>query len=411
MNITRIPRPIFFNMLLWALLFFVATPASFSQKAKAGPQIGMLILGSDNLQTLSERIEVALKLVATGMEFDYIIVTGGCGAHNSSICEASEMASVLQQNGVPAEIIYKEEKAKTTVQNYCYARILKKKDGTKVINPDDTLYVVSNHWHAMSVAARFSEFDEVNAKYYIEGNIKPATKDKVDYSKIFNHDLKGEDYCNSALWPIIGASFSLRTRRHSAQPFFGFVGALAFKGTLEPELMKPLVSYGELTEFPTEWTDGFDAAYYNNRENKVYVFNGSEYFSFRPESKRNKTEGPAAISDLFQDLPKPFNFGSFEAAFLNPENGNLYLFKADSYVQVSPKNGKLQKGPKKITDLVSNWPFGWGTGDIDAAHYDHVEEKLMLFRGKEFLKISLGAFPKVEEGFPKALKLEKPNNR
>src|SRR5690606_5840842 len=116
---------------------------TFSQNESTTKKTGMLILGSDNIKTLKERVAVGYKLYKSGVAFDYIIVSGGCGAHKSTICEASDMASLLIEKGVPAEKIFKEEKSKTTVQNYVYSRILRREDGTKLINKGDNLYVVS----------------------------------------------------------------------------------------------------------------------------------------------------------------------------------------------------------------------------------------------------------------------------
>ena len=151
------------------------------------PSKGMLVLGSANKATLMERVEIAAELYQGQPDFDYIIVSGGCGAHNSSICEATEMFNLLVEAGVPADKIFKEEKSKTTVQNYVYSRKLRNRQGKQIIQPGDQLVVVSNHWHAMSVAARLSEHDGVEAEYFIKGNIKPKKDDKADYSNIYDN--------------------------------------------------------------------------------------------------------------------------------------------------------------------------------------------------------------------------------
>lgn len=161
---------------------------AFAQHERADPKTIMLILGSANKKTLEERVKLGCELYGSPVSFDYIIVSGGCGAHGSTICEASEMAAVLKDKGVPANKIYKEERSKSTVQNYCFSRALKKEDGSRVINPGDTLYVVSNHWHAIPVAARFTTNDSVRAYYYIRGNILPSETDKVDYTNIYNKE-------------------------------------------------------------------------------------------------------------------------------------------------------------------------------------------------------------------------------
>ncbi|QEC52702.1 YdcF family protein [Anseongella ginsenosidimutans] len=155
---------------LLAFLFLTSLCIQSAAQDKGNPhKTIMLILGSANKKTLEERVKLGLELYDSPVSFDYIIVSGGCGAHGSAICEASEMAALLKEGGVPPAKIYKEERSKSTVQNYCYSRALKKEDGTRLINPDDTLYVVSNHWHAIPVAARFTTYDSVHAFYYIKG--------------------------------------------------------------------------------------------------------------------------------------------------------------------------------------------------------------------------------------------------
>src|SRR5699024_4070673 len=54
----------------------------------------MLILGSANPQTLQHRIEVGVSLYNSGVDFDRVVVSGGSGAHDSAICEASSMDSL-----------------------------------------------------------------------------------------------------------------------------------------------------------------------------------------------------------------------------------------------------------------------------------------------------------------------------
>lgn len=156
---------------------------------------GILILGSHNKSTLAARVALGHELYSSPLSFDYIIVSGGCGAHGSSFCEASEMTRQLTMMGVPPDKIFKEENSKSTVQNYCFSRELKANDGTPVIQKGDSLYVVSNHWHAIPVAARFSTYDSVHAVYYIKGDILPSAKDKTDYTNIYDNGLNSELFC------------------------------------------------------------------------------------------------------------------------------------------------------------------------------------------------------------------------
>src|SRR5690606_20043025 len=150
-------------LLILALLSF----SLIGKSAVSDPKTIMIVLGSDNPTILSERIEVAYRFEKE-RSVDKIIVSGGCGAHGSTICEATIMAEGLIKRGVDSKKIYKEENSKTTIQNYVFSRALEDEKGQRIIQPCDTVYVVSNHWHAMSVAARFEKFDDVVAYFHIE---------------------------------------------------------------------------------------------------------------------------------------------------------------------------------------------------------------------------------------------------
>ena len=382
-------------------LFYMLISLNCHSQTADNSRKGMLLLGSADLNTLVERVEVAADLYNNQNDFDYIIVTGGCGAHNSSICEATEMATRLEENGVPSKLIFKEEKAKTTVQNYTYSRELRKPDGSLLIQSGDELIVVSNHWHAMSVAARFAEYDQVAAKYHIRGNIRPNKSDKADYSNIYDNGLNSGVYSFQYLWPRVDVLSSLEDGKKTQNGFYAYVQEHLYKGTDKLEGMTPVRESDLLPE-----KGKYDAAYFDEKRNHLYFLQGTDYVAV--DTKAGEQLEAGALSDLFQNLPAPWNSGHIEAAFLNPENNQLYLFKGDSFIQVSRRNGKLKNGPIKIREWTTDWPFSWGSGNLDAAFYYHVEEKLVLFRGQEYLKMSLGKQPRVEKGFPRRLKLEKP---
>lgn len=130
----------------------------------------ILVLGSSEPGTRARRIVLACDLLKKGdIHFDKVILSGGCGAHGTdkSNCEASDMKRLLETT-CSADItdlaIYKEESSGSTVQNYCNSRALEMQ-GQKLIQKQDTLYVLSSHYHALSVAACFGN-DGVDAHYY-----------------------------------------------------------------------------------------------------------------------------------------------------------------------------------------------------------------------------------------------------
>lgn len=394
---------------LMIVLSLLITPfSSFAQDELAKKKTIMLILGSDDINTLKARVDIGYQLYESAVDFDYIIVSGGCAAHKSQVCEASEMASLLIKKGVPAEKVFKEEKSKNTVQNYVYSRVLKKSDGTHLINPNDSLYVVSNHWHAISVAARFATYDHVNAVYHIEGSILPSTKDKVDYTDIYHKNADNEDYVKKALWPFIDASYTLYDLKgKTKEKTYQFMGDLLYQEAYDDEKESATLISEAFSGLPRDWHKNIDASFYNPIENKLYVFKGLEYVTLNPNKKVIDKGYPKPIVDLLNKLPANWEKGHIDAALFNPLSKEIFLFKGNEYLIVHSKNKRIDnKFPKNISSFASNWPFEWGSGDVDAAHYSSAEKKIYLFRGKEYIKVSLDG--QVENGYPQNIKLEWP---
>src|SRR5690606_5157413 len=200
------------KQLLWISLCWIL---GINVGIAGNPKTIMVVLGSADPVALEERIEIASRLYRI-QPLDKIIVSGGCGAHGSGICEATAMQEGLTARGVDTKKIYKEENAKTTVQNYVFSRILRDENDQRIIQPGDTVFVVSNHWHAISVAARFQKYDGVVARFYIEGGLEPKATDKLDYVSIFNGQpdndkfvLRGSWLTPEAIWSSKDTSYYL----------------------------------------------------------------------------------------------------------------------------------------------------------------------------------------------------------
>lgn len=386
-------------LLFFPLILFHAENG-LAQGEKKPARTIMLILGSANLETSKKRVEAGYNLYKSETHFDYIIVSGGCGAHASSLCEASEMKKMLVEKGVPDQIIFKEEKSKSTAQNYCYSRELKKPNGSNIINTGDTLYVVSNHWHAMSVSGCFTENDLVDSKYFIEGNITPPETGKADYTDIYKNCINDPNYCEKVLWPKVDVSFHVN----------GLNPKKKGEGDLEYLLVNDMVfiknSLGETSSklsaafpfLPEEWNSGMDAAFYNKHEHKVYFFKASQYVRFKLGSSTLDKGYPKPIESLVKNLPEDWFGGYIDAASFDSKTKEIYFFKGGEYLKFSSKSGKIIEGfPRAVTSLLTQWPFKWGTGELDAASFDRQKEQLLLYRGQEKLILSFDG-QKVKDG-------------
>ena len=371
----------------------------------------ILILGSDDLKTLTDRVNIGARLYKTSHDFDYVIVSGGCGAHKSKICEATEMASLLVEKGIPKHKIIKEEKSQNTVQNYIYSRSLKMSDGTKYINSHDSLYVVSNHWHAISVAARFNTYDKVNAVYHIEGSIIPSSTDKVDYVDIYYKNNDNEDFIRKGLWPSVQSAFSIydynKDNKRELINYFVTDTLLAFHSFENKDSGLVLSSTEVLPVLPDDWIMNIDASYYSPVENKIYLFNQNKLLRFSPSSKSIDKGYPMLFDNWVENMSSYWKHGNIDAAFFNPKSKRVCLFKGDEYLEISSSGELIKEFPDKIINVINHWPFEWGTGDIDAAVYSNIEKKIYLYRGREYICVSLDN--KVESDTPQRIKLENPN--
>lgn len=390
--------------------FALLITLSFAQEKVNKEKKIMLVLGSANLTTLQERVEVAYKLYTSpAKSFDYIIVSGGCGAHGSKICEASEMASLLVKMGIPAEKIKKEEKSNSTVQNYVYSRALKNENGQRVIQAKDSLYVVSNHWHAISVAARFNTYDDVHAVYHIAGKIIPSSKDMVDYVGILHKNTDNEDFIEKSLRPSIDASFTLPNDLSKNGLNFNtvnFRGKMVYLTAVNGESNSLLMS--EIYPFlPPEWHEGIDAAFYNPKEKKAYLFKGNQFLSFHPHRTAQYNIKPQGIQHFAKNMPASWQGIALEAAYYNPKDQTIHLFKKDETVQINAKSKTfIATSPLKIINKITNWPFTWGSGDIDASSYNYDKRTITFFRGRDWLEVSLDG--KVQDEFPQKIKAVQP---
>lgn len=394
------------------LLIILLTLSGFSQTTKENSsKTIILILGSGDLNTSLYRAEVGFNLYKSRTDFDYIIVSGGCGAHNSSICEARVMADMLIEKGVPKNIIFREEKSKSTSQNFCYSRELKNLDGTQLINTGDHLFVVSNHWHAMSVSGCFNDKDLVNSNYVIEGHITPKQDDKTDYGAIYENCINNPNYCKSVLWPKIDAAYNFGEsgKKHTQNHVNFFIKDLMIKSLDSTNFYSSISE--ELSELPEVWKSNIDASFYNKFENLIYLFKNEDVVAVKPGSSKMELGHAKSMKELFENLSDYWGIGPIDAAFFNSNTKQIYFFKGDHFVRIKYKKNKklIFENPKSISELVPKWPFDWGSGHIDAALFVERTDEVLLYRGQEKLKLKFdGDNLTILEEIPQKLNLEWP---
>ena len=106
-------------------------------------------------------------------------------------------------------------------------------------------------------------------------------------------------------------------------------------------------------------------------------------------------------------MPKSWQGIAIEGAYYHPVKQSIHLFKGDETIQITEKNKVLlASSPEKIASTISNWPFTWGSGDIDATSYNYDKKTIIFFRGRDWLEVSIDG--RVQDGFPQKIKALQP---
>ncbi|WP_299715301.1 hemopexin repeat-containing protein [uncultured Tenacibaculum sp.] len=172
--------------------------------------------------------------------------------------------------------------------------------------------------------------------------------------------------------------------------------------SVEPEYPKSIS--GNWPGFPASFASGVDAAFWSDTNNKVYFFKGNQYLRVDPNNSWNVDPGyPKAISGNWPGLPANFTNG-IDAAIWNDKNNKIYFFKGDEYVRLNPSNGwKVDAGyPKPI---LGNWPglSNGFTNGIDAVLWSGTNNKVYFFKGEDYVRVNPFNGWNQDPGYPKLI--------
>lgn len=370
---------------------FICWGFSIKLGVAVNPKTIMLVLGSADPKVLEERIVIAARLYQT-QPIQKIIVSGGCGAHGSGICEATAMQEGLLARGVDRHKIYKEENAKTTVQNYVFSRILRDEKDNLIMQPGDTVFVVSNHWHAIAVAARLREYDGLEARFYIEGNMVPKETDKLDYGAIFNGQVDNEKFVLKGVWLTPEATWSVRDSSYylSNNLVYGTDKGNTTFTTQEAALSLPFLKELD-TKHSRAFIDGGDF---------WWVRNGNVLLKVGKQSGTVEERG--IWSDWVKGMPTSWKEGAFATGVI--WNNTLVLFANNRMlIAKRERNGFVFFNEMPANQYFVNWPFAWGKCNVTSAAVDRTSGQLMLYRNMEMLRVNKD---RQVEGKPKPFKLK-----
>lgn len=157
--------------------------------------------------------------------------------------------------------------------------------------------------------------------------------------------------------------------------------------TVDPDYPKPIED--NWPGLPDSFNAGIDAALWNERSTKIYFFKDSEYVRIDPNDGWNVEPGyPKPINGNWPGLPAHFT-NKLDAAVWNDKNDKVYIFKDSEYVRLDPNNGwNVDPGyPKPIQGNWPGFPVAF-TESVDTAVYSKLTKKLYVFKAEDILYTS-----------------------
>ena len=138
--------------------------------------------------------------------------------------------------------------------------------------------------------------------------------------------------------------------------------------------------------WPEDFMNGIDAAFYLPSNNKLYFFKGDRYLrhTFGIGCDRGY---PKSIRGNWQNWPEDFTNGIDAAVFL-PTNNKIYFFKGNRFLRHTYGTGCDRRYPKSIRENWRRWPAAFTNG-IDAALF-WTNGKLYFFKGEQFIRHTYG---------------------
>ena len=159
---------------------------------------------------------------------------------------------------------------------------------------------------------------------------------------------------------------------------------------------------GNWKQLPASFESGIDAALMRQANGKIYFFKGSQYV--RVGSNSTMDPGyPASISGNWPGLPAGFKNG-IQAA-INRDNGKIYLFDGSQYVRYTEGVPCIMKSNSwEVCDWTPGH-LGWETflTGIDAAFWRVSNDRIYLFSGPWYVRLTDSTSDGPEDGYPKKI--------
>ncbi|MGB1283008.1 MAG: hemopexin repeat-containing protein [Polaribacter sp.] len=161
---------------------------------------------------------------------------------------------------------------------------------------------------------------------------------------------------------------------------------------------------------PATFGRGIDAALWNGKSDKIYMFRGSQYLRIDPTANWSvEPQYPKPIKDNWPGFPEEFE-EDLDAAVWSGTNNKVYFFKGSEYIRVSPNNGWAVDAnyPKPIAGNWPGFPANFANG-VDAALWNGKSNRIYFFKDDEYIRVNPNDSFNVEPGYPKPIAGNWPN--
>jgi hypothetical protein len=169
---------------------------------------------------------------------------------------------------------------------------------------------------------------------------------------------------------------------------------------LDAEYPKPIA--GNWPGFPANFTEGVDAALWSETNKKIYFFKGSQYIRVDPNKGWNVDPGyPKTIAVNWPGFPTDFTNG-VDAALYSKANQRLYIFKRPQYLRINPSSSwNVETGyPKPIAGNWPGFPGDFASG-VDTAEWAEFNQRIYFFKGVRYIRVNPANGWNVDGEYPK----------
>ncbi|MBC7418380.1 MAG: hypothetical protein H7325_09515, partial [Pedobacter sp.] len=138
----------------------------------------------------------------------------------------------------------------------------------------------------------------------------------------------------------------------------------------------------KFTSLPKNWAN-IDAVAADQKNNLLLLFNNKScQIHFGNDRKPPLNLSLAA---LIVGFPADINY--VDASFIKEHD--LYLFVKDKIIIAKRLGAKFKViKVENLKNMVSNWPYAWGNGDLSAANYNVQEKTIYFYKNEQYITLS-----------------------